>query len=486
MRSLLQLDLRSLALFRIGVASLLLYSLVDSCRDLTDYFTDHGVLPRVLLTKEYWNPSWWCLHLYSGEPSGQAFLMSIHGLAAIALLLGWRTRWASAVCYVLTLSLQNRNPLLLDSGDRLLLLLLFWGMFLPWGMRWSRDSRGVEQEGDVVEVPGGTGYLLQVCQVYLMAGYWKLHPVWISERTALERVFEIKQFTKPLGEWLMNYPGFLEVLTLGALVIEIAAPFLLLTGNGLGRLIGVALLALLHLGIGLTMDLELFPLVSGVTLLGCLPSMVWERSLAKSPKEATPPSWTTAPVTQGLAVLAVTGCLGWNAAVLFNNRQPPPRTAWAAPALDLLAAFRLVQFWDLFSPVPRPIDSRYYIEAKLSDGRIIDLFRQGQPIDWKRSPNSYREFRNQKQRNYLNSLEWSVGKPIIQRYLRRQAVAWEEQHPEQRVVWTRLISVRTSSRFADPYEPPKRVEVGSAISPKSSWMGPLIMPYPASMAESHP
>ena len=486
MKGILNLDLRSLALLRIGVATLVLYDLVGCCRDLTEYFTDHGVLPRVLLTKEYWNPSWWCLHLYSGEPVGQAVLMGGHGLVALALLVGWKTRWFSSACYVLTLSLQNRNPLLLDSSDRLLLLLLFWGMFLPWGLRWSVDSRGALEEGSTVEVPGGTGYLLQVCQVYLMAGFWKLHPVWLSERTALERVFEIKQFTKPLGEWLMAYPALLGVLTVGTVVIELTAPFLLLSGNGRGRLLAVGLLGGLHLGIGLTMDLEFFPLVSGVALLGCIPSMVWDGRTSEPPKEAPAPAWSVAPLTQGLAVLAVSGCLCWNAAVLLNNRQPPERTAWSAPGLDLLAAFRLVQFWDLFSPVPRPVDSRYYIEAKLASGKTIDLFRHGQPLDWSAKPNAYREFRNQKQRNYLNSLEWSVSPPIVLRYLRRQAVAWEEKNPEDPVVWTRLISVRTSSRFAEPYTPPRRVEVGSAISPKSSWVGPLMMPYSSEITQERP
>lgn len=483
LRGILQLDLRSLALLRIGVAGLLLYDLWESCRELTEYYTDYGVLPRALVTEEYWNPAWWCLHLYSGEVGGQALLMGIHVAASLALLLGWRTRLASVTCYILTLSLQNRNPLVLDSSDRLLLLLLFWGMFMPWGLRFSKDAGAVSSaaQGQVVELLGSTGYLLQVCQLYLMAGYWKLHPVWMTERTALARVFEIKQFTKPLGEWLMSYPGLLEVLTLAVLVIELLAPCLLLTGNGRGRLLGVVLLALLHAGIGLTMDLEFFPWVSEVTLLGCLPSLVWDRSVSSRPGEAQVPPWTTHFLTQGLAALAILACLAWNTAVMLGNRQVPSRTGWSAPALDLMAAFRLVQFWDLFSPVPRPVDSRYYIEARMRDGRTIDLFRAGQPLNWTKAENSYREFRNQKQRNYLNSLEWSVGKPIVLRYLRRQAIAWEEAHPGQGVVWTRMISVRTSSRFSDPYLPPARVEIGAAVSPKSSWVGPLMMPYPSEM-----
>ena len=122
---LLALDLRSLALLRIGVAVLTLRDLVDRARDLTEYYTDTGVLPRALLTREYWNQAWWSLHLSSGELSGQLLLFAVHALAALALLVGWRTRIASWSVYLLTVSLQNRNPLVLDGSDRLLLLLLF-------------------------------------------------------------------------------------------------------------------------------------------------------------------------------------------------------------------------------------------------------------------------------------------------------------------------------------------------------------------------
>lgn len=147
-----------------------------------------------------------------------------------------------------------------------------------------------------------------------------------------------------------------------------------------------------------------------------------------------------------------------------------------------LNATRLVQFWNLFSPVPRPVDSRYFVEARLENGTSIDLLRGGRKLSSSPVPYPYREFKNQHQRNYLNALEWSLNNPFAHRYLRRLAVDWEQRHPDQKILWTRLLSMRRESRFLDPGRPRKLVEVAWAIPPNSRWQGPLLMPY----AETQP
>lgn len=473
---LLALDLRSLALLRIGVAVLTLRDLVDRARDLTEYYTDTGVLPRALLTREYWNQAWWSLHLSSGELSGQLLLFAVHALAALALLVGWRTRIASWSVYLLTVSLQNRNPLVLDGSDRLLLLLLFWGLFLPWEARFSLDARRCPRLAatpDVMVIPGAAAYLCQVCIVYFVAAYWKIHPVWLTERTAIYRSLELAQFCKPLGQFLMGYPGLLKMLTLGVVVLEWTAPFLLLMGNTVLRAAAVWGLVTLHVGIYLTMDLQSFPLVSMVSLMGCLPSSYWSDEPPRTQGDTTAVSWATGTATGLLAAFFLTGVMLWNAAMIVRNRVPPRSTNVFTV---ILASTRLTQFWDLFSPVPREVDSRYFLETRLADGRTIDLLRGGRPLSSASTQFPYREFKNQRQRVYLSTLEWSVDKDILMRYLRRQAVAWQQSHPGDTVLWTRLWSQRTQSRYIDVARKPQMVDLGWALPPHAVWQGPVSQP----------
>ena len=51
------LDLRSLALFRIGLALLIIIDLIKRSKDLTAHYTDFGILPRAALLEHFSN-SW--------------------------------------------------------------------------------------------------------------------------------------------------------------------------------------------------------------------------------------------------------------------------------------------------------------------------------------------------------------------------------------------------------------------------------------------
>jgi len=135
----LRLDLRSLAALRVALAAVLLLDLADRSRDLTVHYTDLGVTPRASVVAE--SGSWrYSLHLAAIDTFGQGVLFCLSGAFAAALLVGYRTRIATIGSWLLLGSLHARNWLLLNSGDELLLMLLFWSMFLPLGARWSLDA----------------------------------------------------------------------------------------------------------------------------------------------------------------------------------------------------------------------------------------------------------------------------------------------------------------------------------------------------------
>lgn len=59
---------------------------------------------------------------------------------ALFFLVGFKTRASNILLWLLVLSLHNRNVLILNSGDDLLRMLLFWSIFMPVGDRFSLDS----------------------------------------------------------------------------------------------------------------------------------------------------------------------------------------------------------------------------------------------------------------------------------------------------------------------------------------------------------
>src|ERR687889_497980 len=73
------IDLRTLALYRVCLALIIITDLVARARDLTAHYSDAGVLPRAALLGDIgqWSPS---LHLISGSPRVQALLFVLAGV----------------------------------------------------------------------------------------------------------------------------------------------------------------------------------------------------------------------------------------------------------------------------------------------------------------------------------------------------------------------------------------------------------------------
>ena len=178
------LDPRSLALFRVCVAALLLGDLVIRLQDFSAFYTEEGILP-LALAGQYHEEWRWSLHFLSGSSGFQGMLFVLAGFCALALLAGWHARLAAILSWVLLVSLHARMPLVLNAGDSYLRLLLFWSVFLPLGKAWSLDAlRRPQSPAGGAETPAlsvaGAAILLQVCIVYWYSGLAKLNEVWLG------------------------------------------------------------------------------------------------------------------------------------------------------------------------------------------------------------------------------------------------------------------------------------------------------------------
>ena len=126
-------DLRSLAALRVILGVLVLVDLLDRSRDLRVHYTDFGMLPRAALLSKFINGLAVCLHVSVGTWPGMLALFILQAAVAFALLVGFHTRLMAVLSWFLMYSLHLRNPVVLQGGDDLLRMLLFWGMFLPLG-----------------------------------------------------------------------------------------------------------------------------------------------------------------------------------------------------------------------------------------------------------------------------------------------------------------------------------------------------------------
>ena len=135
--SLFGVDLRSLALLRIGVSLCLLHDLWDRFPDIVAFYTDAGAFPREALYQLEKHDAWPypSLHALSGSYSWELFLFGVQALVNLSYLIGYRTRLCGILSWVLLVSLQNRNHLILHGGDQMVRHLLFWSLLVPVGAR---------------------------------------------------------------------------------------------------------------------------------------------------------------------------------------------------------------------------------------------------------------------------------------------------------------------------------------------------------------
>ncbi|MEE9321588.1 MAG: DCC1-like thiol-disulfide oxidoreductase family protein [Granulosicoccus sp.] len=139
LRSVFSIDLRSLALFRMVLAVLLLCALARYSPLLFSADPDSGLLTRDFRAA-IGNDWHWSLHAASTSLWWQSVLFILAAMSATGLLFGYRTHRMAVASFVLLASLLSHNDLMLQSGDQLLLVLCFWAMFLPLGARYSTDA----------------------------------------------------------------------------------------------------------------------------------------------------------------------------------------------------------------------------------------------------------------------------------------------------------------------------------------------------------
>ena len=379
-------DVRSLAVFRIGLALAVLVDLAIRAGDLRAHYTDAGVLPRAdLLTLFGWLHAWpLCLHLAGGSAWSQTLFFAVAAAAALALLVGHRTTLATVVLWFLTASLQLRNLFIGAGYDALLRLLLLWGCFLPLGARWSLDAGRADPSRapptHVLSV-GTIALLAQVLIVYWSAAAAKWDVAAWRDGTALATILDDDFRTTAVGAVLGRYPDLVRLLGHAVVGLELLGPALLVAPIATGPLRTAAIVALcaMNLGFGLCLELGLFPWVSSVALLGLLPGWLWDR-LGGRPASAVETdaarSGVPRPLADGVCAVLLAYVIAWSVGVARDSGyRAPDAVAWLGSSLFLQ------QDWRMFA-VPASRTGWIVVPGRLVDGTALDLFAGGGRAPW--------------------------------------------------------------------------------------------------------
>src|SRR5688572_23134685 len=124
-------DLAPVALFRILYGVQLFNWFWQLFPNLNAFFTDEGIFPRHQLIRFF--PERITLLNGFGELWQVAVFCALGCAVAVALTVGWRTQLACFLAFVLIVSFQWRNPLILDGSDLVFRFVPLWLMFTKAG-----------------------------------------------------------------------------------------------------------------------------------------------------------------------------------------------------------------------------------------------------------------------------------------------------------------------------------------------------------------
>ncbi|MEM8667795.1 MAG: HTTM domain-containing protein [Planctomycetota bacterium] len=469
---LFSIDLRSLAVFRIGLASIFFCDIAFlRFPEIDAFYADGGMFS--LQHAENWlsGTACWSLCLLSGSWQFQASMLGLAAGLSILMLFGWQTRIVTIGCWVMAVSIANRNPLVCNYGDTMLQVFLFWGMFLPLGAKWSLDARGLRGKrkspicGSSVCSAASAAALLQLSFVYVFAAFWKWNADWLSG-SAAEVALQLEYTRRTSALDGLIYAPLLKPLTIATLFLELLGPVIIWIPwrTQIFRYAMFIAFFLLHLCIELLFTPALLSYICVVAWALFLPSSFWNSVRIKRMfqiETEDPARALETPATQmtrfslirrrSVDVICLTlllYALLWNVATLRSQQFGsiiPENLRWIGQAT------MLGQTWDMFSR-PSKDNGWHKARARLADGSVIDVLRGGEPFEADLLESNWSYFPSSRSKYFfrrlgiMESLE-PLGDPIAE-YLRDD---WNSQHSEsQRVVELTLLY----------YELPTSVEPG--------------------------
>ena len=394
------IDSRSLGIFRISLAFLYLCDLMVRANNLVPLYTDYGVLPRISFLQTYQDPWIVSIHLMSGAAVVQGFLFLIAALAGMALLVGYRTQIASVLTWFMILSLDARNPLVLGEGV-FIRVFLFWGMFLPLGVRYSVDSLlnpSKEETYNRTVSAATVAFLVQVTLIYFCAGWLKLKNQAWREGWAVFNSLAYDPLTKPLGYFLMPFKGIVAVLDYLVVAGELVGSALLFCPFFTVplRIILVFGFILMQFGFALCLELGPLPWSMIIGMIPFLPSAFWDE-LTQSVSQVISTGQFRFSIKgflkNGLVTVFLLYVLASNGTSFANYRLPYSIQRWGGSLLWM------DQHWDMFSPPPRT-GGWNVIEGRQRNGNSVDLLNHGRPVSWEKPKLVSATFKSQLWRKY--------------------------------------------------------------------------------------
>ncbi len=365
--ALADLDLRSLAFFRMGLGLALIYD-AGLAWDVIDLWpgmqTYYDGLPM---------PDW---AQRAGDVTTLKLIFGGYAFLALGLLLGFHTRFC-ALALLLVTGVHRSVSQTVDFHDDIIFHALFWAQFMDLGRCFSLDGRRGKWVGfgDRWSRIGAFGLMFNVAYIYLSTAIEKDDPAWWPDGTAVYYALSDVALSGTLGRWAVaNLPlATFKVLSYQTLLMELLGGLLILSPWRRARYGGLCMLSLLQVGLWALMRLESFPATMLSLHAALLPTALWARCGFALPGLApvVRPRWHRNLLLLFLVGTVLVNMEGRRISRLIAAEEPLPY-AGARRVYQLRQIFHLQARWQMYAPSPPAYTGWWVCVGRTRTGAEID------------------------------------------------------------------------------------------------------------------
>lgn len=189
--------------------------------DLDEFFSRDGIVPRQPASAYEWG----VFEIWTDDRAlivGWVLLL----VSAIALTVGWHSRLAALVVFVLIMSFEFRNPYIFNSGDNLIRIEALFLAISPCGAALSLDQ--YRTTGSFWSARVRAPWPIRLMQVQLTLVYLATFQIRMTgdkwpDGTALSYAFRIEDMLiVPVPQWISTNALLMNAATWGTLLLELA------------------------------------------------------------------------------------------------------------------------------------------------------------------------------------------------------------------------------------------------------------------------
>jgi hypothetical protein len=382
----ISLDFRSIAVFRIALALLLIVDLLLYKMPFAEvFYSDSGVLDNQTFDQLIHTVpngklfSFGLLSFISSVPAVKLFFavaLCVYGL----LLAGVFSRVSAIISFVMLWSIHQRNPYVLSGPDELLINLLFIAIILPTDQRFSLVRMGEKREG-AVNGPTAFYALFFVGMTYFFQAFLKEGDLWKNGQ-ALSYAMMETLWTKPMASAMIAKTELCAFLSRTTIWLEYAVPLLIFFPfrNGLTRGVAIVLILFFHWSIFLFFDVGILPwIATGYAILlmpvhwwnWLMKRWNWPKTGVRSKQFNPKISWRGSLIFQRVSLSIMLVVILWGSFLVSERMQEILPNPEFMKTLQKSSLFR--QNWGFYAPDPSTVHGWCKVAGITSQGEMVDM-----------------------------------------------------------------------------------------------------------------